>query len=275
MSQGTLSTDYIDGSPRIAFDTVGNGDPVICLHGIGGNRTNWHDQLPVFAAAGYRAMSWDARGYGLSDDYEGPLDFSEFAGDLLRMLDTLDIAKAHLVGLSMGGRILQDFYPDNSDRVASLVLCDTFPGYDASFTPEKREEFVRLRKKPLVEDGKEPIDIAPTVARTLLGPKASEAHFQRLVDSMAALHKASYIKTVEATTNYDKVANLPLIKAPTLLVFGNDDRLTPPKIGEQMASAIEDSELVVIDDAGHLVNIEQPQRFNGVVLDFLARNPIT
>jgi len=263
-------TDYVPGRPRIAVDRMGEGPLLVFLHGIGGNRTNWHDQLPAFAGE-FHAMAWDARGYGLSDDYDGPLDFADFVADLLRLLDHFEAEKAHLCGLSMGGRILQDFYPRHADRVASLVLCDTFPGFDASFTPEKRAEFVRLRKQPLLE-GKEPKDIAPIVAKTLIGPKSPPAAFDRLVASMTALHKESYIKTIEATTQYDRVADLPKIKVPTLLVFGADDRLTPPAIGRQMAAAIPGSKLVIIEDAGHLPNIERPQAFNAPVLDFLRQH---
>lgn len=263
-------TDYVPGTPRLAVDRMGEGQPLVFLHGIGGNRTNWHDQLPFFARE-FHAMAWDARGYGLSDDYDGPLDFADFAADLLRLLDHFDMAKAHLCGLSMGGRILQDFYPRHRERVASLVLCDTFPGFDASFSPEKRAEFVRLRKQPLIE-GKEPRDIAPTIAKTLIGPTSSPAVLDRLIASIAALHKESYIKTVEATTQYDRVADLPNIKVPTLLVYGAEDRLTPPSIGRKMAAAIPGSELAVIADAGHLPNIERPAMFNALVLDFLRRH---
>jgi len=269
MANAPWKTERVPGPPRLAVDHMGEGPLVVFLHGIGGNRTNWHDQLAVFAKE-FHAASWDARGYGLSDDYDGPLDFADFAHDLRRVLDHFRVAKAHLCGLSMGGRILQDFYPRYPDRVATLVLCDTFPGFDASFTPEKRAEFVRLRKEPLVQ-GKEPKDIAPVVAKTLIGPKSSPAAFQRLVDSMTMLHKESYIKTVEATTHYDRTADLPNIAVPTLLVFGGDDRLTPPAIGERMANEIPDSRLVVIQDAGHLPNIERPEAFNAVVLDFLRQ----
>jgi len=117
--------------------------------------------------------------------------------------------------------------------------------------------------------GKAPVDMAPAVADTLIGPKATPAHHQRLVDSMALLHTDSYIKTVEATTYYDRRAVLPEIEAPTLLVFAAGDRLTPPPIGERMAAKIPNSRLVVIPEAGHLVNIERPQAFNDTLLEFL------
>ena len=263
-----FTTERVPGAPGIAFDTAGEGPVVVFLHGIGGHRTNWRDQLPAFAAHGFCAVAWDARGYGLSDDYEGPLDFADFSHDLARLLDHLEVERAHLVGLSMGGRILQDFYPRYPDRVATLVLCATFPGFDASLTPEKRAEFIRIRKEPLVS-GKEPKDIAPVVAKTLIGPRATDAHFQRLVESMTMLHKESYIKAIEASTLYDRSASLPDIAAPTLLVFGGADSLVVPAVGERMAAEIRGARLIVIPEAGHLVNIEFPDVFNESVLAFL------
>lgn len=264
------TTDFIPGKPRIAFDHMGEGPLLLFMHGIGGNRTNWHDQLPAFAGR-FHAVAWDARGYGRSDDYDGPLDFGEFAGDVLRVLDHFKVEKAHICGLSMGGRIAQDFYPRHPGRTATLVLCDTSPGFSSSLSQAQRAEFVRIRKEPL-ERGKEPKDIAPVVARTLIGPKAGPDKLQRLIDSMSALHKQSYIKTVEASMYYDRAADLPNIKVPTLLVYGSDDTLTTPDLGRRMHAQIARSEFVEIADAGHLCNIEKPQEFNGAVLAFLEKH---
>jgi len=262
-----IRTDYVPGKPRLAYDHAGEGPVVVFLHGIGGNRTNWHDQLAALATE-FHAVAWDARGYGLSDDYEGALDFADFSRDLVRLFDHLAAARAHVCGLSMGGRIALDFHARHARRVASLVLCDTFAGFDASFTPEERAEFVRLRKEPLVS-GKEPRDIAPAVAATLIGPRAPRAVYERCVASMAALHKDSYLKAIEATTGYDRAVSLAEIKVPVLLVYGADDRLTPVKLGRDMAAQIPDARLVVIEAAGHLPNIERPDAFNAAVLEFL------
>ena len=113
--------------PLIAVDVQGRGPLLLFLHGIGGNRGNWRGQLPAFAGA-FTAAAWDARGYGASDDYEGPLDFAEFSADLLRVIDHFGAERAHLCGLSMGGRIAMDFHDRHPERVASLTLCDTQPG---------------------------------------------------------------------------------------------------------------------------------------------------
>jgi 3-oxoadipate enol-lactonase len=264
----TITTETIPGNPAIAYDHAGEGELVVFMHGIGGNRTNWTDQVGHFAHE-FHALAWDARGYGGSDDYEGPLDFGDFAADLLRLIDHLGEEKAHLVGLSMGGRIAQDFYARHPERVASLVLVATFTGFQR-FSEAERQRFVDLRKKPLIE-GKEPKDIAPIVAKTLVGPNATTEQYERLVASMAALHKESYIKTVEATTLYNRDAELDAIAVPTLLVFGEHDSVTTKDLGEEMAARIKGSEYVMVANSGHLINIEQPHAFNAAVHDFLTR----
>jgi len=264
----SIKTEHMPGAPAIAYDHAGEGPLVIFMHGIGGNRSNWSDQVAHFAGR-FHAVAWDARGYGGSDDYQGPLDFGDFAADLLRLIDHFGEDKAHLVGLSMGGRIAQDFYVRHPERVASLVLVSTFTGFH-KFSEADRRKFVDLRKKPLVE-GKEPKDIAPIVAKTLVGPNATPAQYERLVASMAALHKESYIKTVEATTMYDRDAELEAIAVPTQLVFGEFDSLTTKEMGEEMAGRVEGSEYVLIEDSGHLINLEQRQAFDAAVMDFLMR----
>ena len=262
-------TDHVPGAPRIAIDHLGNGPLVLFMHGIGGNRTNWHDQLPVFPAR-FHAASWDARGYGASDDYPGPLDFADFSRDLLRVLDHLNAARAHLVGLSMGGLIAFDFHASYPDRVATLTICDSMPGM-TGLTEESRREFIRIRQEPLL-NGKEPRDIAPIVAKTLVGKSAKPGSFERLVASMSALHKDSYIKTIAATTNYSRKLELENIRVPTHIVVGDEDTLTPPALSSSMASRIPGARLTIIKGAGHLSNIDQPEAFNRATLAFLLEH---
>ena len=265
-----VSTVFIEGTPRLAADRAGSGPLVLFLHGIGGNRSNWTAQIEAVRDS-FHAVAWDARGYGDSDDYEGPLDFGDFARDALRVLDRFEAESAHLVGLSMGGRIAQDFHARFPDRVATLVLCDTMSGFRTSLTPEKRAEFVRLRQAPL-KAGKEPRDIADALVESLVGPGAGDAARRRLRDSIAALHKESYLKTVEASLSFDRSAELDRIAVPTLLLYGEHDRLTPPSLGKALHERISGSEFAVIEDAGHLSNIERPEAFNAALLAFLAKH---
>jgi 3-oxoadipate enol-lactonase len=262
-----MQTGYVPGRPALAYDHAGAGETVVFLHGIGGNARNWHRQVGMLADR-YHAVALDLRGYGDSEDYEGPLLFTDFAADLIRLLDHLGVEQAHLCGLSLGGRIALDFHDHHAERVRSLVLVDTFPGYEASFTQTGRERFVRDRRQPLLE-GKEPADIAPAVAATLVSPKAGAEVTQLLVESMGRLHKESYLKTIEAMTMYMPVADLARIRVPVQIIVGADDRLTPPAISHKMAAAIPGARLLVIEDAGHLSNLECPDIFDRCLRDFL------
>jgi len=255
--------------PRIAVERVGEGPLVVFLHGIGGNRTNWRDQLSVFARD-FHAVAWDARGYGDSDDYEGPLDFGNFADDLCRVLDHFGATRAHLVGLSMGGMIALDFATRYADRVATLTLCDSLPGF-THLSEAQRAEFIRLRQEPLLA-GKEPSDMAPAVARSLLGKNPRAGSYERLVESMSALHKQSYLKTIAGSANYGRKLDLESIAVPTHVVVGDEDTLTPPAMSREIARRIPEARLTIIEGAGHLSNIEQSEAFNRAVLDFLIEH---
>lgn len=252
--------------PRIALSVAGAGPLVVCLHGIGGHRQHWDDQLAAFAPH-FTAAAWDARGYGDSDDYDGPLDFADFSADLVRVLDHFGVRRAHLVGLSLGGRIARDFALRFPDRVASLVLSNTNAGFD-TLTPEEVEAFIRSRRGPL-EAGRTPGELAAELAKGLISPDAVPGAYERLLAAMAALRTDSYLKTIEASTRQDRGARLEAIRAPTLVVTSEHDRLYPPALAAAMARRIPGARLALIERAGHLSNIEQPQAFNDAVLPFL------
>lgn len=261
-------THRIPPNPHIAVDVQGDGPLLVFLHGIGGNRTNWHAQLPSFAKH-FKAVAWDARGYGASDDYEGDLAFDDFVNDLKRVIEWFDAPRAHLVGLSMGGRIAMRFALAHPQMVTTLTLVDTHEGFE-SFSAEKRREFVQTRRAPLVS-GKTPADIAPAVARSLAGPKARPEHVQQLIDSISALHKDSYLKSLEATVNQVTVGDISSIRAPTHFIVGADDPLTPVALHHDMAKKMGGVPVTILPDAGHLSNIEQHEAFNRAALDWLLR----
>ena len=258
---------YTHSTPRLAYDRIGEGPPVVFLHGIGGSRQNWARQIACVSSK-FTAIAWDARGYGDSDDYPGPLEFQTFADDLVRLLDELQITEAHLVGLSMGARILMDFYTRFAARVATLTLCDCFYGFETALSPEKQREFLELRERPLRE-GKTFADLAPALIESLVGPNCPLTTREELRLSILALRRDSYLKTLRATVGFDRKAALEGVDVPVQLIFGAEDRLTPPTIGNQMLDLLPDAELAVLPDAGHLSNLEQPEAFNQVLTNFL------
>lgn len=251
-----METIHVGPAPRIALTVHGSGPLVLFLHGIGGHRHHWREQVPVFATR-FKAVAWDARGYGESDDYDGPLDFAAFTQDVLRVLDFFKAPKAHLVGLSMGGRIARNFALRYPERVDHLVLANTTPGFDA-MTPEAVKKFVEERKNR-----------TPETIKALLSPHARPGAYEDLLASFKALRQPSYLKTLEASVSQDRAAPLEKIRVPTLVITSDEDRVYPPSVARAMVKRIPGARLAVISGAGHLSNLEQPGQFNQVVLRFL------
>ena len=262
-----------EGAAALALAICGDGPAlVVFLHGIGGNRSNWTRQLRHIGDLA-TAVAWDARGYGDSEDYTGALAMRDFRDDLDRVLDAFGAARAHLVGLSMGGMIALDYCAHRPERVASLLLADTVPGPARDLPPAAIEDFLRLRRAPL-EAGQTPADIAPAVARSLVAPHADATTLAQLEASIAALHRDSYLKTLETVTRHRGPAPEALAAIasarPVLLVCGSEDRLTPPERMRKLAAEMPGARFEIIDGAGHLSNIERPQRFDALLRDFLS-----
>src|SRR5437016_7674390 len=254
-----VETLFVEPAPRLAVSVEGSGPLVLFLHGIRGNRRNWNLQLPVFAQH-FRAAAWDARGYGDSDDYEGPLHFDHLTGDVLRVAEHLKADKLHLVGLSMGGRIARNVALHYPERLHSLTLINSTPGFDSLSTDQVRK-FVVERKTHTAD-----------AVRQLLGSRARPGAYEELTESISRLHEKSYLKTVEASVAQDRAAPIEAIRVPTLIIGGDEDTVYPPELAQEMARRIPGAQLVMMEGAGHLVNLEQPERFDAAVLPFLLRN---
>lgn len=268
----TLAPEHVPGTPRIAYVAQGQGESVIFLHGIGGNHHSWDDQLDHFSRS-HRAIAWDARGYLDSQDYEGPCRFEDFSDDLRRMMDHLQLGKAHLVGLSMGGRILMDFASRYPQRVQSLVLAASFPSFGQALSAQQQDDFMRLRRQPL-QEGKTLVDMAPALVDALLGPHAGQEVRDHMLESIRALRPQSYLKTLQATLGFDRRRELSLIEAPTLLIYGEFDRVVTPEQGRAVQAAMRHARFITAPGVGHLINLETPAFFNEQVHRFISEHPI-
>ena len=258
---------FVPGEPPIAIDAAGNGPTLVFLHGIGGNRSNWAEQLAHFSPR-FRAVAWDARGYGDSGGTVG--DFYDFADDLARLIRHVG-APAHVVGLSMGGRIALAAWDRTPDLIASLTLADTSAGSAAVASPERVEAFLAARRKPLVEDGKAPADIAPDIVATIAGPNVTAAQRARLIDSHARLRADAYLATLAVVTRFTAFPDFAGVTLPVQVIVGAEDRVATPAYAAAMAARFPNARLAVLPGAGHVSNIEAPDAFN-IVLDRFLRD---
>jgi pimeloyl-ACP methyl ester carboxylesterase len=239
---------------------------VVLLHGVGGGKELWTPQLDHLAARGYRAIAWDAPGYGASP-LPPRFDWPELSQALLVLLDRLKLAKVALVGHSMGGMVAQDFAARHPARLAALVLSGTSPAF-GNPDGEFQRKFLATRLGPL-DAGGTMAALAPEIVREVIGDAPDGQGVALATEVMARVPDATYRLAIAALTTFDRRAALSEIRVPTLVLAGERDRNAPPAMMERMAARIPGARYVCLAQAGHLANVEQPAAFDAALDAFL------
>ena len=259
---------FADGI-RLHYVQVGQGIPLLLVHGYPLDHMLWQPQLDQLSDIA-QVIAPDLRGFGQSDAPDGIYTMEAYADDLAALLDTLKIERAVVCGLSMGGYIVLAFWKKHASRVRGLILVDTRSGADAPAARQGRldmaEQVKRHGTKPAA-DAMLPRVLAETTRQSR--PDLIElAHAMMLRQPPAGIIGAQ----LGMAERPDSTPTLPTINVPTLVVFGDQDVITPAETeGRSLAAAIPGAKLVVIPNAGHLSNLEQPQVFNVAVREFWAR----
>jgi pimeloyl-ACP methyl ester carboxylesterase len=253
----------VDGL-RIAYSEAGQGAALVLLHGFLCDCRCWRRQLRGLSDR-FRVVAWDAPGAGLSSDPPETFTTTDYAHCLARFLDILDVMRAHLIGLSWGGILAQEFYRLHPERLHSLVLADTYAGWKGSLP----EPAWRERLETCLRDSNGPPEAL--VAKMLPGMFTDRVpedvrDEQRVI--MSEFHPVGFRIMSRSSAEMDTTALLPKIDVPTLVLWGADDRRSPIRFAEQLHTAIPSSELAVIPNAGHVSNMEQPEAFNAHVRRF-------
>ena len=247
---------------RIGFDERGSGSetPIVFLHGVGSDKSVWRPQLEHFGQ-GRRAVAFDYLGYGESDLMDGA-SRDDFAAAVFAAMDALEIERAHVCGLSLGGVVAIAMHAALPRRCASLIVADSFAVHPDGQAIHDRSVAASwsMTMRALAE------------ARTgvLLGAAATDALRAEVIDTMAAIDPAAYRIGAEAVWLADQRVRAAAVQVPTLILVGDEDGITPPSLSEELHRLIPGSKLEVIAGAGHLANAEQPQLFNAAIESFLA-----
>jgi pimeloyl-ACP methyl ester carboxylesterase len=245
-----------------------NGTPVVLVMGLGGDCTAWPFQLAALAPR-HRVLVFDNRGAGRSDAPQVPYTTPGMAADLLALLDALDVERAHLVGLSLGGAIAQEAVLAAPARFASLQLHATWAGPHPYF--RALVAAVRVARVGLDSEGfYRALSVwlfAPTSFATQ--PELIELVVQRAVHHPYPVARDAYLRQTDAVLAHDARDRLHQIRCPTLVGVGSQDLITPPFLAEELARAIPGARLSSLPDAGHGALWEVPEAFNQTCLDFL------
>jgi pimeloyl-ACP methyl ester carboxylesterase len=243
------------------------------LHGIGGGHLAFAPQVETLASSGYRAVAWDMPGYGHSAPIE-PYTFKGLAQSCIRLIEALleaDDPKRPgviLLGHSMGGMVAQEVVARRPELVSKLVLCGTSPSFGKPEGDWQRQ-FIEQRTAPL-DAGKSMADLAEVLVPQMVGPGSLPEGVRLATHCMGLVPASTYRRALEALVTFDRRANLAQIAVPTLLVAGEHDRNAPPAVMKKMAQAISGSTYIEMRGIGHLQNLEAPDDFDGLLLNFLA-----
>jgi pimeloyl-ACP methyl ester carboxylesterase len=273
-----------DGT-RMFFEVLGRGEPAVVLtDGIGCDGFAWRYLAPRLAR-NHRVVHWHFRGHGRSGP---PLDrdqlsIEDLARDLRDICETLDLERPVIVAHSMGVQVALDYYRQNPDGVAALVLmCGTFGRITTTFhgtdlLDQVLPSLIRAtRMFPSVARavwGRVPAAMAFRVAcagRELDGERIQEEDFQRYWEHASLMDPDVFLRMLECAGKHDARDFLPDVDVPTLVVAAEHDTFTPVALAEEMATAIPNAELEVIEGASHAAPVEQPDRIAERVEVFLS-----
>ena len=260
----------LDDGRRLRFDLLGpQRGPVACLaHCLTFDSGVWSEQVEPLLANGWRVLRLDMRGHGGSDAGGGGFGMAELAADVIAVLDRLGIERVHFLGVSIGGMIGQQLGIDHGGRLHSLMLCGTraqaVPGPPGMW----EERFAAVRGAGSLE----PIADA-AMARWVtedFRPRRPD-RWQQVRDTIVATSLDGYIGGAQAIIAFDVLDRLGEIRAPTLVLCGDEDTGTPPEGNRLIAARIPEARYVDMPHARHIPMIEYPEAFNAVMLDWLGR----
>ncbi len=254
---------------NLAYDDHGIGQPILFLHAFPLNRGMWQGELTtLLAEQRYRLVALDWRGFGESDIDADVSTMEQFADDVAGLMDILGMQSAVLCGLSMGGYAAFAFLRKYPQRVAGLILSDTRPGEDTADAKANRANVARIALEQgtgAIADLQVPKLLADVTRQQ--HPEV-EARVRQMITTATPQGIAAASRGM--AQRVDSTDLLASINCPTVILVGGQDALIPPAVAQDYAARIPGAQFVVIPQAGHLSNLEQPQAFVQAVSSFLS-----
>lgn len=248
---------------RYVLSNEGGGPWLTFIHQLGGDLSIW-DQLAGYFRDDFTVLRYDVRGHGATAVSDQPFRMTDLSHDLEVLLDALDVPETHLVGISMGGMIAQQFALDHPSRITTLTLADTAPR-----TPPENRSVLDQRAAIARSEGMAALASA-TLGRWLT-PDFQKAHpeaVEQIREVLLNTPPEGYARACEALREFDVHSRLSEISLPTFAVAGRYDTGTTPADTQSIANAIEGAQYELLD-AAHLAPVEQSHRFAALLETFL------
>ena len=252
----------------LTYDRSGNGLPILFIHGYPLSRKIWEPQMIGLADIA-SVLALDLRGHGDSNAFTGLYSMDLLADDCKFFLDSIKINYPIVIcGLSMGGYVTMAFYRRYPQLVAGMILTSTRPGPDSQESKANRDKAIQNANKNGARF------IADSMIQKMVSPKtitSNPALVNNIYEIMVSTSIPGIIGDLQAMKERpDSTSTLARIDFPVLIIHGADDQLIPPSEAEGMHAIIKNSQLVVLNDAAHLLNLEQPEKYNQAVRRYIS-----
>lgn len=257
---------------HIYYKASGHGEPLVLIQGFGGGHEGWFFQVRALKKQ-FQVITFDNRGIGKSDKPGQSYTIKTMADDTVGLLDCLGMDKAHILGVSLGGIVAQEVAIHYPERVRKLILVNTIAGDFDDINPQ-------VMRSIGFEQGSSEVDYRNIdfneMMKTVISLSFSKSSYRKFFLPLTLLNVKSvgfdgYRKQMEAAEGHSTIDRLHLIKTPTLVISGTEDKLVPPRCSDEIAKRIPNARLVKIEGGSHAVFIEMRNRFNKQVLNFLEK----
>jgi 3-oxoadipate enol-lactonase len=263
-----MPTAHVNGTD-LYYETHGEGEPVLLVHGLGSSTLDWEPQVAALAPR-YQVITFDCRGHGRSAKPRERYSVRLFADDTAALIRSLGVGPVHVVGISMGGMIAFQLAVTAPDLVRSLVIVNSGPAMPIKTLAQRMMIWMRIAIVRLRGMRK----MGEVLANRLL-PKPEHAALRaQFIDRWAANDPTAYLSALKGLVNWGVMDRLGAIHCPTLILTADQD-YTPVDLKRAYTAMIPGAELVVIEDARHMLPVERPAAFNAALLSFLAKPAVS
>lgn len=246
------------------YEVAGDGEAIAFVHGAGGSHDNWYPQVKHFSDR-YRVLTYDVRGHGDSSGSDRKYSCALFADDLHDLLTAPEIERPVVCGLSLGGMIAQEYAVKYQSNLAGLVLADTAVATALTLSDKLQKWMFPASLVKWYIRRKSPEEYARWSFKYF---DMKDDVREYLIQEQLKMDQTEFLKLMDAIYSF-KLLDLASIKVPTLVVLGENERKAVFPHADKMIELIEDSRKVIISDAGHASNLENPDQFNQVLDEFL------
>ena len=256
------------GKVRLNYEIHGQGEPLVLIPGFRAGRWLWFKQVETFAQK-YRTIVFDPRGIGESDESDKPIAIRTLADDLAGLLSALGLEQAHILGASFGGFVAQEFAIAYPQMTRSLILCCTSFGGPHHLPPSMKTLQAMATPEGLNTEESTRQNFRFAFAPAFINERPYELEHVIRLRLSNPVSDQTHVAQVHAAATFDAEARVSEIKAPTLVITGDEDTVVPPINSHNLAKQIPGAILIVIEGGSHMFFIEQPEKFNSAVINFI------